>query len=212
LLLVLLYLVVGVLAAENLRQWVELLPGDAKYYFLAAFHGFHTDNPFGLLRSWLEGDISHVLTRALWLEAGALLALALLVARAACRLEGHFHERHYAPVRDVSGERRAPVGDRPLSWWAVKRVSEYSGRISLWLAGGFGSLYALYLVAGDHWPPWMGRLIFQMCDSVGGAAALGAALVVLAAVPAAFQYGLWDHSVQDRCRRLELLLLTHLRP
>jgi hypothetical protein len=34
---------------------------------------------------------------------------------------------------------------------------------------------------------------------------------VLAAVPAAFQYGLWDASVQDRCRRLELLLLTGLQ-
>jgi hypothetical protein len=28
--------------------------------------------------------------------------------------------------------------------------------------------------------------------------------------PAAFQYGLWDSSAQDRCRRLELLLLTQL--
>jgi len=37
------------------------------------------------------------------------------------------------------------------------------------------------------------------------------ALTVLAAVPAAFQYGLWDSSAQDRCRRLELLLLTSLR-
>jgi hypothetical protein len=35
-------------------------------------------------------------------------------------------------------------------------------------------------------------------------------MVVLAAVPAAFQYGLWDSTVQDRCRRLELLLLTNL--
>ncbi|HMC63456.1 MAG TPA: hypothetical protein VKI65_00805, partial [Gemmataceae bacterium] len=31
-----------------------------------------------------------------------------------------------------------------------------------------------------------------------------------AAVPAAFQYGLWDSNSQDRCRRLELLLLTEL--
>jgi hypothetical protein len=36
------------------------------------------------------------------------------------------------------------------------------------------------------------------------------ALVILAAVPAAFQYGLWDSNAQDRCRRLELLLLTEL--
>jgi hypothetical protein len=41
-------------------------------------------------------------------------------------------------------------------------------------------------------------------------AALTTGLVVLSAVPAAFQYGLWDSSPQDRCRRLELLLLTHL--
>jgi hypothetical protein len=35
---------------------------------------------------------------------------------------------------------------------------------------------------------------------------------VLAAVPASFQYGLWDSSTHERCRRLELLLLTDLRP
>jgi len=34
--------------------------------------------------------------------------------------------------------------------------------------------------------------------------------VVLAAVPAAFQYGLWDPNSRERCRRLELLLLTRL--
>ncbi|MEA2373578.1 MAG: eukaryotic-like serine/threonine-protein kinase, partial [Thermoleophilaceae bacterium] len=98
----------------------------------------------------------------------------------AARLQGHFRERHYEPVRDVSSERRPAVGDRPLSWWAVKRVSEYSGRINLWLAGGFGLLYALYIVAADHWPGWMGRHVFQMCDQAGGAAALAAALIVAA--------------------------------
>jgi hypothetical protein len=39
---------------------------------------------------------------------------------------------------------------------------------------------------------------------------LTAGLTVLAAVPACFQYGLWDSNVPDRCRRLELLLLTEL--
>src|SRR5262249_53704162 len=86
------------------------------------------------------------------------------------------------------------------------------GRINLWLAGGFGALYALYLVAGDGWPAWLGKRVFQMCDGAGGPAALATGLVLLAAVPAAFQYGLWDSSAQDRCRRLELLLLTDLRP
>lgn len=35
-------------------------------------------------------------------------------------------------------------------------------------------------------------------------------MCVLAAVPAAFQFGLWDATITDRCRRLELLLLTDL--
>ena len=45
---------------------------------------------------------------------------------------------------------------------------------------------------------------------MGGVPGLATALVVLAAVPAAFQYGLWDSNTQDRCRRLELLLMTEL--
>ena len=65
-------------------------------------------------------------------------------------------------------------------------------------------------MAGSHWPPWLGQRVFQLCDEVGGVAGLTTGLVVLAAVPAAFQYGLWDSNAQDRCRRLELLLLTRL--
>ena len=97
-----------------------------------------------------------------------------------------------------------------MAWWAVRRVSRYSGRINLWLAGGFGVLYALYTIAGDQWPAWLGRRVFALCDNVGGLPSLATALVVLAAVPAAFQYGLWDANAHDRCRRLELLLLTKL--
>jgi hypothetical protein len=162
------------------------------------------------MQFWLENHADIASERAAGLQAASLLMLALLVVRAARRLQGHFHERHYEPVRDVSRERRPAVGARPLTWWAVKRVSEYSGRINLWLASGFGVLYALYILAGSHWPPWLGQRVFQLCDGLGGVAALTTGLVVLAAVPAAFQYGLWDSNVQDRCRRLELLLLTRL--
>jgi hypothetical protein len=52
--------------------------------------------------------------------------------------------------------------------------------------------------------------VFVIVDGAGGVPALASALVVLAAVPAAFQYGLWDSNTQDRCRRLELLLMTGL--
>src|SRR5262249_29836723 len=83
---------------------------------------------------------------------------------------------------------------------------------NLWLAGGFCLLYGAYLIAESHWPDWMGRYVFQMCDSAGGAPMLATALTILAAVPASFQYGLWDSSTQARARRLELLLLTDLGP
>jgi hypothetical protein len=210
--LILFYLLVGVLAGEHLGQWLRFLPEEGRLAFLQSFAAFHIYNPFAVLRFWLERDIALAWPRTLALESGALAAVAALLLRGACRMEGHFHERHYEPVRDVSGEKRSAVGERPLRWWAVKRVSEYSGRINLWLAGGFSLVYALYIVAGDHWPAWMGRRVFQLCDAAGGVPALATALVLLAAVPAAFQYGLWDSSTQDRCRRLELLLLTDLQP
>ncbi|MFO0880106.1 MAG: hypothetical protein U0840_22390 [Gemmataceae bacterium] len=206
------YLVVGVLAGEKLRQWVELLPQTWKFPILWSAQASHEHSPFGTMHYWMTTDMAESWRRVLGFELLSLAGVALLLLRAAFRLQGHFHERHYDPVRDVSDDLRPAVGNRPLAWWAVKRVTEYSGRINLWLAGGFCLLYALYLVAEPIWPTWMGRRIFQMCDAVGGAAALAAALVVLSAVPAAFQYGLWDSSVQDRCRRLELLLLTELQP
>src|SRR5262249_42735787 len=143
-------------------------------------------------------------------ELAAIAAACLFALRAAGRLQAHFHELHYQPAHLKSDRRRGRIADQPLAWWAVRRVSRYSGRINLWLAGGFGVLYALYTVAGDQWPVWLGRRVFQVCDNVGGLPGLATALVVLAAVPAAFQYGLWDANVHERCRRLELLLLTRL--
>ena len=126
------------------------------------------------------------------------------------RLKGHFDDRHYRPIDSRRAEQTSHIGARPLSWWAVRRVMEYSGRVNIWLAGGFGIVYAAYLIAGDHWPSWMGRTVFQVFERMGGAPALVTGLVILSAVPAAFQYGLWDSTVSDRCRRLELLLLTNL--
>ncbi|HZV07041.1 MAG TPA: hypothetical protein VE999_18305 [Gemmataceae bacterium] len=207
---VLIYLLIGVLAAEKLRNWLVIFPTGWRTEILRVLVALHTHNPFGTLSYWLENGAAIASERVLGLEAAALFLLLLLLARAAWRLQDHFHERHYQPVRDVSKEHRVRIENRPLTWWAIKRVTEYSGRINLWLAGGFGVLYALYILAGTHWPSWLGQRVFQLCDEVGGIAALTTGLVVLAAVPAAFQYGLWDSNAQDRCRRLELLLLTKL--
>jgi len=208
--LVVCYLLVGVLAGEHLGRWVRWLPEDCGQWFLSAFAAAHRYNPFAVIQYGLLEDLSTGWPRVVGFEAASLALAGLLLARAACRLQPHFHERHYSPAIDDSRRKRGSIGTRPLSWWAVRRVTEYSGRVNIWLAGGFGMLYACYIVAGPWWPTWLGSQVFVTFDRMGGIPALATALVVLAAVPAAFQYGLWDSNTQDRCRRLELLLLTGL--
>lgn len=204
------YLVVGILACEHLPVWLAGLPGNLGDVLLRGFRALHEQNPFATMQFALEAAPAWAGSRvAGMIVFGAALA-ALLLARAALRLHGHFHDEHYRPARLRAQRPRPPVGDRPLTWWAIKRVTRYAGRINLWLAGGFGIAYAVYVVAGDSWPVWLGRQVFRIADDMGGLPMLAAALTLLAAVPAAFQYGLWDSSAQDRCRRLELLLLTDL--
>jgi hypothetical protein len=228
-LLVLVYLIVGVLAGEHLKDWLGGLPTALQRGCLNSFEAVHRYNPFSVLKYWLQpappeqgeplivGNRSLGVERGAWerawaVEACALAAIGLLLGRAASRLHGHFQDRHYRPIAGQGEGDRGRIGDRPLSWWAVRRVTEYAGRVNLWLAAGFAALYAAYTVAvaGEFWPPWLGHRVFEICDLAGGIPAFATALVVLAAVPAAFQYGLWDSNSQDRCRRLELLLLTGL--
>jgi hypothetical protein len=207
---ILVYLIVGVLAGERLGVWLSGLPFEWGAQTVAGLRLLHDYNPFGAMQFAMEHPPSWALGRLAWvLSLGTGLALALLI-RSAVRLHGHFHDEHYRPVLNQDRGRREPVGDDPMTWWAVKRVSRYAGRINVWLAGGFGILYAAYTMAGPLWPTWMGHAVFEIFDGLGGLPMLATALMVLATVPAAFQYGLWDSNAQDRCRRLELLLLTQL--
>ena len=209
---VLVYLSVGVLAGERLVQWLDNLPRPVAKVLFESVLFFHEMNPFGVMRYWFAaGAVEWIAEERLFGLLAAGLALTLLVGlRGASRLKGHFHDRHYKPIDSSRKSQLEAIGDRPLSWWAVRRVMEYSGRINLWLAGGFSAIYAAYLVAGDDWPAWMGRLVFQLFDNWGGPPTVATAMAIMAAVPAVFQYGLWDATVQDRCKRLELLLLTDL--
>ena len=211
---VLLYLTVGVVAAENLPVWLANLPD---WLGSALFDGvmfLHTMSPFGVMRYWFQPD------RAEWLAVQRFDRLNLAAAgfavlagvRGSFRLRGHYHDRHYRPLSGSRPDQSALIGDAPLSWWAVRRVMEYSGRVNLWLAGGFCLVYGLFIAAGDHWPAWMGKLVFQMFEGWGGPATVAASMAVMATVPAAFQFGLWDATVPARCQRLELLLLTDLEP
>jgi hypothetical protein len=206
---ILAYLIVGVLAGERLGDWLSGLPFGSGVQTVAGLRMLHEYNPFGAMQFAMEHP-AWAWTRLVWpLSLGVLLAAALLV-RSALRLHGHFHDGHYRPILNHKNARRQPVGDEPLTWWAVKRVSRYAGRINVWLAGGFGILYAIYTLAGPAWPSWLGHAVFEIFDRLGGLPMLATVLVLLATVPAAFQYGLWDSNAQDRCRRLELLLLTDL--
>ncbi len=210
---ILVYLTVGVLAGERLKQWVDELPGGLADLTIQSVRTLNAYNPFGVVQFWFDPFHAAPMVavdRAIIVTAIGLFACVLFLARGMSRLKGHFHDRHYRPITDTRLAQTERIGERPLSWWAVRRVMEYSGRVNIWLAGGFGLLYAAYILAGDHWPPWLGRAVFELFERMGGAPALVTGLVVLAAVPAAFQYGLWDSTVQDRCRRLELLLLTEL--
>ena len=210
LLCVLLYLAVGVLAGEQLRTWLNLLPAPLALLIFNGFEAIHRYNAFSILQYWMEEYPALAWPRMMGLLAISGLAVFFFLARGSSRLLGHFHELHYLPARRKN-ERVGPVlGDHPLSWWAVRRVSGYSGRVNLWLATGIAVLYSSYLLAGTHWPHWLGRSVFELFDRAGGAPTLTTVLVVLAAVPAAFQYGLWDSNSQERCRKLELLLLTRL--
>jgi hypothetical protein len=210
LVLIVIYLIVGVLAGEHLGAWIDRLPKPIGAFILQSLESFHSYNPFAIVRLWFIEDFAASWESVLGVECAAAGLIGILLVRAAGRLHGHFHDRHYRPVDLLQKQNRGSAGERPLSWWAVRRVSEYSGRVNLWLAGGFGLLYALYTLAGPAWPSWLGKRIFLIFDASGGIPLWATALCVLAAVPAAFQYGLWDSNAHERCRRLELLLLTNL--
>jgi hypothetical protein len=209
---VLIYLVIGVMAGEHLRLWLEQLPPWLGRALFDTVMFLHTMNPFGVLRYWFDNGRAGWIAwdRMVNLHAFAVVLLAALAIRGACRLRGHFQDRHYRPLASDRPAELERIGERPLSWWAVRRVMEYSGRVNLWLAVGFAGLYSAYIVAGDAWPPWMGKLVFALFDGWGGPAMMATALAVLAAVPAVYQFGLWDATATARCRRLELLLLTDL--
>lgn len=209
---VLTYLIVGVVAAENLMMWLHALPEWLGRAIFGAVRFAHHYNPFGVVQRWFDPNTTKALVAAqlAWVSAAGAALTLLAAARASARLVGHFHDRHYAPIDSSRADQSGLIADRPLSWWAVRRVMEYSGRVNLYLAGGFAAVYAAYIVAGDAWPAWMGRLVFQLFENWGGAPALASGLAVMATIPAVFQYGLWDSSAQDRVRRLELLLLSDL--
>lgn len=207
---IIIYLVVGVMAGEKLFSWLSFLPHEYADALKWVFLSIHSNTPFALMHVWLGDHPGSFLENLIVVEMGAVLVVGLAATRSAWRLKGHFDELHYRPAVDRSKGPRGVPGDRPLAWWAVRRVTEYSGRINLWLAAGFGVVYAAYTLAGDAWPAWMGQGVFRIVEAAGGIPGVATGLVVLGAVPAAFQYGLWDSNTQDRCRRLELLLLTEL--
>jgi hypothetical protein len=202
------YFLLGGLAGEHTLSLLRSVPivGDR---IVEGIWLIHTHSPFAVLHRMESGDPTG------WLSLVAIDAIGvglvgLLLIRSAARLEPHYVDRHYKPISEKALGNRGLIGDEPLSWWAVRRVGEYAGRVNLYLAGGTAVLYAAYLVLGTYWPSWLGQRIFLVFEQNGGVATMSTVLIILAAVPAAYQYGLWDSSKTDRCRRLETLLTTDL--
>lgn len=206
----LLYLIVGGLAGENTFRVLNSAPFGLGSAVQKGMLAGHANNPFALAYRIGVGNEDDVLRRTAVTGVLGLALTTLFVVRAAFRLKPHYVERHYQPSNRIASERRGKIADHPLSWWAIRRVHEYSGRINLYLAAGASSLYAAYLVAGEHWPSWLGTGIFVVFEMMGGVPGLTTGLVVLAAVPAAYQFGLWESSIPDRQKRMEVLLMTEL--
>jgi hypothetical protein len=208
-LVLLMYFIIGGLAGEHTIPFLRQLPGGWGNTIVDSMLAFHSSNPFANMHRLANGDPN--VWKSLWITSGiAVTLLVLMLIRSAYRLKSHYTDRHYRPVADDGSRRRGTIGDQPLTWWAVKRVHEYAGRVNLYLAGGAAVLYSAYLIAGPHWPTWLGSQIFEIFEQNGGVASITTILVLLTAVPAAYQYGLWDASKSDRCQRLENLLVTDL--
>lgn len=78
---VLVYLVVGVLAAENLRLWLESLPPTLGEFLFDSVMYMHAMNPFGVLRYWFSVDSSPVVAWHRFEELNfAALAICILLA------------------------------------------------------------------------------------------------------------------------------------
>lgn len=211
--LLLTYLVVGGLAGERTFALLSGLPHGLGYAVRDAFLAMHRNNPFALLHRLAWGHESGLLSPLLKVEAAGLGLTAIFLARSAWRLKPHYIEYQYQPKKGAEKRKGEPaIGDAPLAWWAVRRVSQYSGRINLYLAGGASVMYALFVLLEDRWPSFLGSHMFLVFERMGGVAGIGAGLVVLAAVPAAYQFGLWESSAAERCKRLEIFLMTPLAP
>lgn len=206
----LVYLIVGGLAGERTFALLARLPWSLGTAVEGAFFWFHHNNPFALVFAVGRGVEEGILFRLFVTWSIALGLVCLFAVRAAWRLRAHYVERHYQPVKERIRHRPGVSETAPLTWWAVRRVHEFSGRVNLYLAWGAVGLYAAFLLAGDHWPDWLGTGIFLVFEQMGGVASLTTGLVLLAAVPAAYQFGLWEHSLPERAKRIELLLLTRL--
>lgn len=204
------YLVIGGLFGEHTLSLLSSLPGAIGLWTVDVLLFLHLNNPFSIVLFLGQANTPGLLPRLLWVESCGGAAVVFFLLRAASRLKEHYMDRHFRPIADVAGDDRGVITDRPLNWWAVKRVSEYSGQINLYLAFGASIAYSLYLIFENSWPQWLGRHVFAILEALGGVPAVCTVLFLLAAVPFAYQYGLWDSSIPDRCRRLELLLLTEL--
>lgn len=206
----LVYVSTAVMFFERFLAWARGLPSGWGRWIHEVLLFIHTFNPFDLIFRIGWGMSSDIWFRFWALEGVALVGLTFFVLRSAYRLKNHYLDQNYRPRVERTRKGDLKIQDWPLRVWAILRVSQYSGRANVWLAWGIAVSYSAYMLMGTSWPAWMGKRIFISFDRVGGVPAVSTVFALLAAVPAAYQYGLWDNSIPERCRRLETFLMTKL--
>ena len=191
-----------------LAWWSQLsgLPADALAGMGATMRYV---NPFRFLGAVGDADPASMAWRLLAVTACLALAVTLCAWRLAVRLRPHYDEENYA-LRRRRRRRDGAVGNAPLSWWTRRRVSQFKGRINLYLLWFTVGLYAAWMHYEASWPPWLAVAQLMMIERLGGATLLLLASLQLAVVPIAFLSGLWDSTPAQRVRRLELLLVSPL--
>lgn len=213
LLVVLAYLVVfgllGHFFMPKILTWWAGLTGTPAATFAQVGATTRYLNPFRLLGAISSEPGSALVLRLAVVTAVLLLVAGLCFARLVVRLRVHYEEENYYQSGGRRGSKRT-IGANPLAWWTWRRVSQFRGRINLYLTWTTLGLYGCWMLFETHWPPWLAMSQLQMIRTLGGEALLTVAALQLAVVPMAFLNGLWDSNSQQRVQRLELLLITPL--
>lgn len=194
-------------------QWSEESLGVSAGVWFRPDETLRFFNPFRLLG--MLGQSSTV-DAAMAARVGGVLVLlwgACFVGawRLVARLRPHYIEENYGSP-NLKKEYRQPVGENPLKWWTVRRVSRFRGQVNIYLGAATIGLFTAYMIFQATWPSWLAGNVMLVLEILGGQAGLGAFALQYSLIATSFLPGIWDSTPQLRVGRLELLLVSPATP